>query len=74
MKILKDISDELWLGLVFMLSSVWLYAMKPSYLIISGVFMLVGIILLVIDSVRSTQEKYNDETHKNEENGKKIKE
>ena len=69
MKFLKDMSDELWLGLVFMLSSVWIYAMKPKWLIISGVFMLVGIILLIMDTLKKTKkEQENIEARKGKEN------
>ncbi len=63
MKNLKNVSDELWLGLVFMLSAIWLFAVKPSYIIISGVFMFVGIVLLIVDSLKKAKSK--QETPKN---------
>ncbi len=52
MKVLKNISDELWLGILFIIVAVWMFAINVNYLIISGVFAFVGIILLIVDNLK----------------------
>lgn len=54
MKILKNISDELWLGIVCLIVAVWMFALNVNYLIISGIFAFVGIILLIVDSLKKS--------------------
>lgn len=49
MKSLKNMSDELWLGLMFTLGAVWLFALNHSYFLISSAFLLAGIFFLIID-------------------------
>lgn len=66
MKALKNISDELWLGLMFILSSVWLFALKPEYLVVSGAFLFVGIFLIVVDAVRKNGKDNNNQKSKKE--------
>lgn len=52
MQVLKNISDELWLGLIFILVAVWMYFLNRDYIIISGVFAFVGILLLIVDNIK----------------------
>ena len=54
MKILKNISDELWLGVVCLIVAVWMFALNVNYLIISGIFAFVGIILLIVDNLKKS--------------------
>lgn len=63
MKALKNISDELWLGIMFILASVWLVAFNHAYLLISGVFIFLGIFLIIIDSLNKNKK---DENSKND--------
>jgi len=55
MKVLKNISDELWLGVVCLIASVATYAINTGYLLISGVFAFMGIMLLVFDNLKKSQ-------------------
>lgn len=52
MKILKNVSDELWLGIVCLIVAVWLFAINTNFLIISGIFVFVGIVLLIVDNLK----------------------
>ena len=52
MKILKYVSDELWLGIVCLIVAVWLFAINTNFLIISGIFVFVGIVLLIVDNLK----------------------
>lgn len=52
MKILKNVSDELWLGIVCLIVAVWMFALNVNYLIISGIFAFVGIMLLIVDNLK----------------------
>ena len=54
MKILKNVSDELWLGIVCLIVAVWMFAINFNYLIISGIFAFVGIILLIVDNLKKS--------------------
>ncbi len=54
MRILKNISDELWLGVVCLIVAVWMFALNVNYLIISGIFAFVGIILLIVDNLKKS--------------------
>lgn len=64
MKVLKNISDELWLGVLFLIVSVWVFAMNTGYLLISGVFAFMGIMLLVVDNLKKSQKLNSDKTKK----------
>lgn len=54
MKILKNVSDELWLGIVCLIVAVWMFALNVNYLIISGIFAFVGIMLLIVDNLKKS--------------------
>lgn len=65
MKILKNVSDELWLGVLMELSSLWIYALNHTLLLLSGGLFLVGLFLIVIDSVgKSGEENKNVKSKK----------
>lgn len=65
MKVLKNISDELWLGIVCLIVAVWMFAINVNYLIISGIFVFVGIILLIVDNLKKNDNiKVKDESKK----------
>ena len=65
MKVLKNISDELWLGILFIIVAVWMFAINVNYLIISGVFAFVGIILLIADNLKKNNNiKIKDKSKK----------
>ena len=57
MKILKNVSDELWLGVLMELSALWIYALNHTLLLLSGGLFLVGLFLIVIDSVGKSGEE-----------------
>lgn len=54
MKFLKNVSDELWLGIVCLIVAVWMFALNVNYLIISGIFAFVGIMLLIVDNLKKS--------------------
>ena len=54
MKILKNVSDELWLGIVCLIVAVWMFTLNVNYLIISGIFAFVGIMLLIVDNLKKS--------------------
>lgn len=65
MKILKNVSDELWLGVLMELSALWIYALNHTLLLLSGGLFLVGLFLIVIDSVgKSGEENKNVKSKK----------
>ena len=52
MKILKNVSDELWLGILFLIIAVFMFAINLNYLVISGIFAFVGIMLIIVDGLK----------------------
>ena len=52
MKILKNVADELWLGILFLIIAVFMFAINLNYLVISGIFAFVGIMLIIVDGLK----------------------
>ena len=66
----NNVSDELWIGIIFILVGIWMIIMNWSYAIIAGVFATIGLFFIVIDQAKKFEK--NMETKKEKKEVKKV--
>jgi len=64
MDFLKNVSDELWLGIVLVLVSIWILFLSSKYAIIAGVFAIIGLFFVVIDQSHKVKEEEQEKAKK----------
>jgi len=69
MGFLKNISDEFWIGIIFILVAIWMVIMNISYAFIAGTFAVIGLFFIIIDQAKKFEKKKKEE----ENNKKEIK-
>ena len=66
MKFFNNISDELWIGIIFILVGIWMVILNWGYAIIAGVFATIGLFFIVIDQAKKFEKKIENKKEKKE--------
>jgi len=71
MNFFKNVSDELWIGIIFILVGIWMVIMNINYAIIAGIFATIGLFFILIDQAKKI-EKRTEEKKTSEKVVKKV--
>lgn len=73
MKFFNNITDELWLGIMFMVVAMWVFLLNSGYYLISIALLFVGLFFIVFDHINSTKnEKIEAEVAETKKDSKKV--